>query len=102
MCQIAQSIVCLTSAFSAWARLGEEWGGVAAGVGGDRVDEVGVQAAALQAAGGVGGEEAFDAALAGLGLAAEAELAVDDGAAQRALGVVVGRLDPAVVGEGPE
>jgi hypothetical protein len=36
------------------ALLGEQWRGVAAAVGGDRVDEVGVQAAALESAGGVG------------------------------------------------
>ena len=53
-------------------------------MGADRVDEVGVQAAALEAAGGVGGEEPFDAALAAVGLAAEAELAVDDGASEGA------------------
>jgi hypothetical protein len=58
--------------------LGEERGGVAAGVGGERVDEVGVQAAALQAAGGVRGEQPFDASFAAGGLGAEGELAVDD------------------------
>jgi hypothetical protein len=71
-------------------------------VGGERVDEVGVQAAALQATGGVGRQEPFDAALAGLGLAAERQLAVDHRAAQRAFGVVVGRLDAAMVGERPQ
>jgi hypothetical protein len=35
-------------------------------------------------------------------LAAEGELAVDDGAAEAAFGVVVGRLDSVSVGEGPE
>ncbi len=50
----------------------------------EEVDEVGVQAAALEAAGGVGGEQAGDALLADLRLAAEAELAVDDCAAQAA------------------
>jgi hypothetical protein len=71
-------------------------------VGAEEVDQVGVQAAALEAAGGVCGQQPGDALLAGLGLAAEAELAVDDRAAQRALGVVVGRLDAVVVGERPQ
>src|SRR5439155_17964990 len=44
----------------------------------------------------------FDAPLARVGLGAEAELAVDDRAAQRAFGVVVGRLDALGVGEGPQ
>jgi hypothetical protein len=70
-------------------------------VGDERVDEVGVQAAALQATGGVGRQEPFDAALAGLGSAAERQVAVDHGAAQRAFGVVVGRLDAPMVGERP-
>ncbi len=56
--------------------------------------EIGEQRAPLQAAGGVRGEQPRDAPLALLGLAAERELAVDDRAAQRALGVVVGRLTP--------
>jgi hypothetical protein len=47
---------------------------MAAGVGVEQVNEVGVQGAVLQAAGGVGGEQAGDALLAGLGLAAEAPL----------------------------
>jgi hypothetical protein len=55
----------------------------------------------LEAAGGVDGEQSFDAAFAVVGLGAEAELAVDDGAPERAFGVVVGRLDAVVVGEGP-
>jgi hypothetical protein len=62
-------------------------------VGGERVDEVVVEAAALEAAGGVRRQEPFDARFAAIGLAAERQLAVDDGAAQGALGVVVGRLD---------
>ena len=37
-----------------------------------------------------------------VGLAAEREFAVDDGAAQTALGVVVGRLDVVDDGEGPQ
>jgi hypothetical protein len=41
-------------------------------------------------------------ALAVFGPAAEAELAVDHGASEGTFGVVVGRLDPAVVGECPE
>ena len=56
----------------------------------------------LEAAGGVRGEQPLDAAFAALGLAAEGELAVDDGAAERALGVVVGRLHAGVAGEGPK
>jgi hypothetical protein len=71
-------------------------------VGADGVGEVGVQAAALEAAGGVRGEQPFDAAFAVVGLGAEAEFAVDDGASQRAFGVVVGRFDRAVVGERPQ
>ena len=71
-------------------------------MGAERVDEVVVQGAVLEAAGGVDGEQPFDALLAVSGLAAEAELAVDDRAAQGALGVVVGRFDAAVVGERPE
>jgi hypothetical protein len=47
-------------------------------------------------------EESFDGALAVLGLAAEGELAVDDRAAQAALGGVVGRLDAVELVEGPE
>ncbi len=69
--------------------------------GGERGDEVVVEGAALQAAGGVDRQEPFDAPLAVGRLGAEAELAVNDRAAQRAFGVVVGRLDFAVVGEGP-
>jgi len=71
-------------------------------MGAKRVDEVGVQAAVLEAAGGVRGDQAGDALFAVLGLAAEAELAVDDRAAQRAFGVVVGGLDVGVVGERPQ
>jgi len=37
-------------------RLGQQWCGLAGRSGGEHVDEVGVQAAVLQAAGGVGGE----------------------------------------------
>ncbi len=70
------------------------------GVGGEGVDEVVVQRPALQPAGRVDREQPLDAPLA-VGLAAEAELAVDDRAAQRAFGVVVGRLDALVIGEGP-
>src|SRR3954447_18647725 len=66
------------------------------------VDEVGVQAAVLEAAGGVGGDQAGDALFAGFGLAAEAEPAVDDCAAERAFGVVVGGLDVGVFGERPQ
>jgi hypothetical protein len=67
----------------------------------EEVDQVGVQAAALQAAGGVGRQQSGHALLAVLGLASQAELAVDDGAAQRAFGVVVRRLDARVLGERP-
>lgn len=48
------------------------------------------------------GERSLYPSFAVLGLAAEAELAVDDRASQGALGVVVGRLDLGVGGEGPE
>ena len=47
-------------------------------------------------------EQTLDAPLATLGLAAERELAVDDRAAQGALGVVVGGLDALVVSERPQ
>lgn len=47
------------------------------------------------------GEQSLDSAFAALGLGAEAELAVDDGASEGALGVVVGRLHAGVRGEGP-
>ena len=60
-----------------------------------------MQAAVLEAAGGVGREQPGDASFAGLGLAAEAELAVDDGAAQAAFGVVVGRLHAGLFGKRP-
>jgi hypothetical protein len=50
---------------------GQQWSGVAAGVGADQLDEVGVQAAALQAAGGVGLRGVVRAAFAVVGLAAE-------------------------------
>jgi hypothetical protein len=52
-------------------------------VGGERVDEVVAQGAALQAAGGVDRQAPLDASFALLGLGAEAEFAVDDRAAQR-------------------
>jgi hypothetical protein len=64
--------------------------GVAASLGGEDIGEVGEERASLQAAGVGGGEQALDRALAGLGLAAERELAIDDRAAQSALGAVVG------------
>jgi hypothetical protein len=43
-------------------------------------------------------EQARGASFAFAGLASEREFAIDDGAAQRAFGVVVGRLDAAMVG----
>src|SRR4051794_27133824 len=46
---------------------GQQRGGVAAGVGAEQVDEVGVQAAALQAAGGVRRQQPRDALLAVFG-----------------------------------
>jgi hypothetical protein len=49
----------------------EEGWGVAAGGGGEQVGEVLVEVAALDAAGGVGGEQSRDSGLAGLALAAE-------------------------------
>jgi hypothetical protein len=68
---------------------------------GEHVGEVVKEAAALQAAGGVRGEQSGDPGLAVGGLAAEGELAVDDGASEGALGVVVGRLDSVMRGEAP-
>ena len=54
-----------------------------------------VQRPALQSAGGVGRQQPFDALLAVCGLGAEAELAVDDRAAQRAFGwLLVGSMRP--------
>ena len=50
----------------------------------------------------MGGQQALGASLAAGGLAAETELARDDGAAESALSVVVGGLHPGVVGEGPQ
>src|SRR5450756_1881430 len=81
---------------------GEQRNGVAADLGGEHVAEVGKERAALQAAGHRGREESFDRALAALGLAAQGELAVDDRAAQAALGVVVGGLDAGDTREGPQ
>jgi hypothetical protein len=46
--------------------------------------------------------ESFDRAFASFGLGAERELAVDDGAAEAAFGLVVGWLDAVGVAEGPE
>jgi hypothetical protein len=51
-----------------------------------------VQAGTLQAAGDGGGEESCDALLAFFGLAAERQLAVDDGAAEGSLGVVAQQI----------
>src|SRR5450830_713848 len=81
---------------------GEQRNGVAACFGSEHIGEVGEERAALQAAGDRGREQPFDGALALLGLAAERELAVDDRAAQAALGVIVGRLDAGHAGEGPQ
>jgi hypothetical protein len=47
-------------------RSGQQRGGLAGGAGGEHVDEVGVQAAALEAADGVRGEQSGDALLASL------------------------------------
>src|ERR1039458_7408984 len=74
---------------------------VSAGVRGEQVDEVGVQASTLQAAGDRGREQPGNALLALFGLAAEGELAVDDRAPECALGVVVGGLHAGGGGEGP-
>jgi hypothetical protein len=60
------------------------------------VDEEGL---VLEAAGGVCGEQPLDSAFAALGLTAEGELAVNNRAAERALGVVVRRLHAGVLGE---
>src|ERR1019366_4303269 len=67
---------------------------VAAGVGGEQVAQVNEQRSALQSAGDRGGQCALDEALAVLGSAAVGELAVDDRAAERALGGIVRGLDP--------
>src|SRR6266540_6778093 len=75
---------------------------VAAGVGGEGLGEVGEERLFAEPAGDRGGEEPLDGAFASVGLAAEREFAVDDGAAEAALGMVVGRLDAVGVGEGPE
>ena len=82
--------------------LAEGGDGVAAGVGGDDLGEVGVERLLAEPAGDRGGEESFEAAFAAFGLGAERELAVDDRAAEAAFGVVVGRLDAIGVGESPE
>jgi len=66
---------------------------MAARVCAEQVDEVGVQRPVLQSAGRVRREQPLDASFAVFGLAAERELAVDDGAPQSAFGVVVGRRD---------
>ena len=49
-----------------------------------------------------GGERAFGESLAVVALGAEREFSVDDRAAERAFGGVVGRLDAVDGGEGPE
>jgi len=76
--------------------------GVASDAGAEDVGQVGEERASLEAAGDRGGEQSFDRSLALLGIDAKREFAVDDGAAEAAFGVVVGRLDPVGVGEGPE
>src|ERR1044072_3375259 len=91
-----------------WRRLsvgrcsGQQRGRIAARGGGEQVDEGGVQRAAVQAAGRGCREQPLDAALAVFGLAAEAELAGDDRAAEPAFGVVVGRLHAVDLVEGPQ
>src|SRR5438477_4663607 len=82
--------------------LGEGGEGGAAGAGGERVGEVVVERAALEASGLVDREQPFGGAFAAFGLAAEGELAVDDGGAESAFGVVVGGFDAGDGGEGPE
>ena len=62
-------------------------------MGGDQVAEVGEQRAALEAAGGGGGECAFGESLAGVALGAEGDFSVDDRCSERALGGVIRRLD---------
>src|SRR6266536_1981470 len=81
---------------------GEGGDGVAVCFGGEGVAEGCVERAPLQPAGLIDGEEAFDRALAAFGLAAEGELAIDDGGAQAAFGGVVGRLDLGDGREAPE
>lgn len=56
----------------------------------------------LEAAGLGDRQHALGEALAGVGLAAERDLAVDDRAAQPAFGGVVGRLDAVDLGERPQ
>src|SRR5450759_1786344 len=96
--------MCIRDRAFSWspAESAEQRDGVAADLGGEHVAEVGKERAALQAAGHRGGEQPRDGALALLGLAAQRELAVDDRAAQAALGGVVGRLDAGHAGEAPQ
>src|SRR5450759_2663755 len=96
--------MCIRDRAFSWspAESAEQRDGVAADLGGEHVAEVGKERAALQAAGHRGQEQPRDGALALFGLAAQRELAVDDRAAQAALGVVVGRLDAGHAGEGPQ
>src|SRR5215211_2477690 len=68
----------------------------------DRLGEEAEEGVALQPAGLGDGEHALGEALPGLGLAAEGDLAVDDRAAQPALGAVVGRFHSLDLGEGPK
>lgn len=56
----------------------------------------------LQATGDRRGQESCDALLASLGLAGEAELAVDNGAPEGALGVIVDRLHTRDCSEPPQ
>src|SRR5450759_4932444 len=81
---------------------GEQRDRVAARIVGEHIGEVGEERAALQPAALRYGEQPLCRALAVLGLAAQGELAVDDRAAQAALGGVVGRLDAVELAEGPQ
>jgi hypothetical protein len=67
-----------------------------------QIGEVGEERLLAEPAGDRGGEEPFDRAFALFGLAAGREFAVGDGAAEAALGVVVGWLDVVGVAEGRE
>ena len=69
---------------------------------GDQFAEVGEQRAVLLAAGDGDRERALGEAFTVVALGAEREFSVDDGAAERALGGIVGGLDAVQDGEGPQ
>ena len=75
---------------------------VAAAVSGQQFGQELEERAVLLATGRGDGERALGEPLTVIGAGAVRELSVDDGAAERALGGVVGRLDPLDRDEGPE